>query len=88
MLKSILSALKPGGVLATLDHEGTEGADNATFHRIAFEDAVKAALSAGFVLVGASDLLENPEDDHTLGPFDPSLERRTDRFVLKLAKPE
>ncbi|HAR91455.1 MAG TPA: hypothetical protein DHV53_08860 [Gammaproteobacteria bacterium] len=88
MLKSILSALKPGGVLAILDHEGTEGADNATLHRIAFEDAVKAALSAGFVLVGASDLLENPEDDHTLGPFDPSLERRTDRFVLKLAKPE
>ena len=86
MLKDILGALKPGGILAVLDHEGNKGADNPTLHRVAFEDAVKAALNAGFVLVGTSDLLENPDDDHTLGPFDPSLERRTDRFVLKLEK--
>jgi predicted methyltransferase len=87
MLKDILGALKPGGILAVLDHEGNKGADNPTLHRVAFEDAVKAALNAGFVLVGTSDLLENPDDDHTLGPFDPSLERRTDRLVLKLEKP-
>lgn len=87
MLKDILGALKPGGILAVLDHVGNEGADNPTLHRVAFEDAVKAALNAGFVLVGTSDLLENPDDDHTLGPFDPSLERRTDRLVLKLEKP-
>ena len=87
MLKDILGALKPGGILAVLDHEGNKGADNPTLHRVAFEDAVKAALNAGFVLVGTSDLLENPDDDHALGPFDPSLERRTDRFVLKLEKP-
>ena len=79
--------MKPGGILAVLDHEGTEGADNPVLHRIAFEDAVKAVVNAGFVLVGTSDLLENPEDDHTLGPFDPSLERRTDRLALKLKKP-
>ena len=87
MLKRILDTLKPGGILAILDHKGTEGADNAALHRIAFEDAVKAALNAGFVLVGTSDVLVNPEDDHTLGAFDPSLGRRTDRFVLKFEKP-
>jgi len=87
MLKSILGALKPGGILAILDHEGNAGADNPTLHRVAFEDAVKAALNAGFVLVGTSDLLENSADDHTLPQSDPSLERRTDRFVLKLQKP-
>ncbi|PCI79767.1 MAG: hypothetical protein COB20_04060 [SAR86 cluster bacterium] len=87
MLKSILEVLRPGGILTVIDHEGTEGADNTTLHRIAFEDAVKTSLKAGFVLIGTSDLLENAEDDHTLSPFDPSLERRTDRFVLKLAKP-
>lgn len=86
MLKSILAVLKPGGVLAVLDHEGSAGADNPTLHRVTFKDAVKAALNAGFVLVGTSDLLENPEDDHTLVQSDPSLERRTDRFVLKLQK--
>ena len=87
MLKDILGALRAGGILAVLDHEGNKGADNPKLHRVAFEDAVKAALNAGFVLVGTSDLLENPDDDHTLGPFDPSLERRTDRLVLKLEKP-
>jgi len=40
----------------------------------------------GFALTGVSDLLENPSDDHTLGPFDPSLERNTDRFVLRFIK--
>lgn len=88
MLKGILGALKPGGVLAIIDHEGTEGADNPALHRIAFEDAVKTSLNSGFVLVGASNLLENTADDHTLSPFDPSLERRTDRLVLKLVKPD
>jgi predicted methyltransferase len=87
MLKDILRILKPGGILSIIDHEGTEGSDNATLHRITFENAVKAPLAAGFVLVGTSDILENPKDGHTLAPFDPSLERRTDRFVLKLAKP-
>jgi predicted methyltransferase len=79
-------ALKPGGILGIIDHEGTFGADNVALHRIAFEDAVKAVLAAGFVLVGASDVLDNPADDHSVGPFDPSLERNTDRLVLKFAK--
>ncbi|MDE0731687.1 MAG: methyltransferase domain-containing protein [Gammaproteobacteria bacterium] len=87
MLKEILGILKPGGILSIIDHQGTEGSDNATLHRITFRNAVKASVAAGFVLVGTSDILENPNDDHTLTPFDPSLERRTDRFVLKLAKP-
>lgn len=87
ILKSLLTVLKPGAILAIIDHAGTEGADNPTLHRIAFADAVTAATNAGFMLVGTSDLLANPADDHSLGPFDPSLERRTDRFVLKLAKP-
>jgi len=48
---------------------------------------LRLPYNAGFVLVGTSDVLVNPEDDHTLGPFDPSLGRRTDRFVLKFEKP-
>ncbi len=87
LLADIKAVLKPGGVLGIIDHEGTLGADNPTLHRIAFEDAVKSVLSAGFLLVGVSELLANPDDDHTLGPFDPSLERRTDRLLLKFQKP-
>ncbi len=87
ILRGIVSVLKPGGILGIIDHEGTPGADNQTLHRIAFDDAVKAVLSHGdLALVGASDILDNPADDHTVGPFDDSLGRNTDRIVLKFIK--
>lgn len=86
LLGQVRTALKSGGILAVIDHEGTPGADNATLHRAAFDDAVKAIVGAGFALVGTSDLLDNPADDHSVGPFDPSLGRSTDRFVLKFVK--
>ncbi|MEX2524728.1 MAG: methyltransferase, partial [Gammaproteobacteria bacterium] len=86
-LGQVRRALKPGGILGVIDHEGTPGADNASLHRIAFADAVKVIVNAGFALVGTSELLDNPDDDHTLRPFDPSLGRNTDRFTLKFRKP-
>ncbi|MEX0965290.1 MAG: hypothetical protein WDZ52_14765 [Pseudohongiellaceae bacterium] len=86
ILAQVMGALKPGGILAVIDHEGTPGADNVTLHRIAFDEAVKAVLESGFVLAGASDILDNEADDHSVGPFDPSLERNTDRIVLKFMK--
>lgn len=85
-LGTVSTAMKTGGILAVIDHEGDAGADNAELHRIAFSDAVAAIVNSGFALVGSSDLLNNPSDDHSLGPFDPSLERNTDRFVLKFVK--
>jgi predicted methyltransferase len=86
LLGQVMTVLKSGGILGVTDHEGNPGADNAALHRIAFDEAVKALLQAGFVLVGASDILDNAADDHTLGPFDPSLGRNTDRIALKLLK--
>lgn len=86
-LAQVAGVMKTGGILAVVDHEGTPGADNNTLHRIAFDDAVKALVASGdFALVATSDMLNNPADDHTVGPFDPSLGRNTDRFVLKLIK--
>jgi len=82
----VLNVLKPGGIFGVIDHEGAAGADNSTLHRIAFADAVKSITSMGFALTGVSDLLDNPADNHTLGPRDPSLERNTDRFVLRFIK--
>jgi len=86
ILSQVMAALKPGGILGVIDHEGTPGADNVSLHRIAFDEAVKAVLASGFVLAGASDVLDNEADDHTVGPFDPSLGRNTDRIVLKFMK--
>lgn len=86
LLSATMGTLKQGGILGIIDHEGTPGADNQSLHRIAFDEAVKAVLQSGFVLVGASDVLDNESDDHSVGPFDPSLGRNTDRLVLKFIK--
>jgi predicted methyltransferase len=86
ILAQTMAALKPGGVLGIIDHEGSPGADNATLHRIAFDELVRAVTAAGFAVVGVSEVLNNPADDHSVGPFDPSLGRNTDRIVLKLVK--
>jgi len=86
LLSVTMATLKQGGILGIIDHEGTPGADNQSLHRIAFDEAVKAVLQSGFVLVGASDVLDNESDDHSVGPFDPSLGRNTDRLVLKFIK--
>ena len=42
---------------------------------------------AGFVFDGESDLLRNPEDDHSKNVFDPSIRGRTDRFVYRFRRP-
>jgi predicted methyltransferase len=43
---------------------------------------------AGFVLDGEINVLNNPEDDHTKGVFDPEIRGSTDRYVLRFRKPE
>ena len=77
--------LKPGGVLGIIDHDSNPGADHAALHRMPVADAIAAAEAAGFS-VDSSDLLRNPNDDRTQGPFAEGLRGKTDRFVLKLTK--
>jgi len=86
MLATIRGLLKPGGVLGIVDHVGAPGADNAKLHRIDPALAIAAAETAGFK-VEVSDLLANPDDDHSLMPFAPEIRGQTDRFLLKLTKP-
>lgn len=86
MLEAVSEVLKDDGVLGVIDHQGDFGADNAELHRIALEDMIMALNEAGFAVVGLSNVLHVESDDHTLGPFDPSLERNTDRIVLKAKK--
>lgn len=86
MLLIIKRVLKPGGVLGIIDHVGNLGADNAKLHRIDPTLVIAAARKAGFT-VEQSDLLANPLDDHTQGPFAEGLRGQTDRFLLRLTKP-
>ena len=86
-LKNIFTALKPGGVLGVIDHVGIAGQDNISFHRIEKSMAMTFLKYAGFVIEAESDLLANPKDDHMLPMRDPSLERNTDRMLIKARKP-
>ena len=86
MLAIIKGLLKPGGVLGIIDHNGNAGADNAALHRMHVQDAITLAETAGFT-VENSDILANPDDDRSQGPFTPGLRGFTDRFLLKLTKP-
>jgi len=85
MLKGIKAALKPGGVLGLIDHNGDEGANNTQLHRMPMAQAIAAAEQAGFE-VDVSNILRHDADDHTQGVFG-DLRGKTDRFLLKLTNP-
>jgi predicted methyltransferase len=82
--------MKPGAIVGVIDHVANPGDPRATvekLHRIDPE-VVKADFKrAGFQLVGSSDLLRNPADDHSLLVFDPKIRGKTDRFMFKFRKP-
>lgn len=86
-LEAVYALLRPGGVLGIIDHVGVGGADDPELHRIEPDVAIAAARAAGFELEARSDLLRNPEDDHTKSVFDASIRGHTDRFLLRLRKP-
>lgn len=86
-LADTYALLKPGGVMGIVDHQGAEGADNASLHRVP-ESVVLALVEASpFELEASGDLLRNPDDDHSKNVFDPGIRGHTDRFVLRLRKP-
>jgi predicted methyltransferase len=90
-LKAVYAAMKPGAVIGVIDHIASPNEDTRAtvekFHRID-PAVVKADFErAGFKLVGTSDILRNPADDHTLLVFDPKVRGHTDRFVFKFRKP-
>jgi predicted methyltransferase len=86
-LSGIRDALKSGGVLGVIDHRGIAGQPNNEFHRIPLADARRLLEAAGFVVEAESDILANPADDHMRPTSDESLQRRTDRFLLRARKP-
>ncbi|MGE5722717.1 MAG: class I SAM-dependent methyltransferase [Sphingomonadales bacterium] len=87
----LFAAVKPGGIVGVVDHAGAAGLDlrdGATkLHRI--DPAVVRAdfEKAGFVFDGESDVLRNPDDDHSKVVFDPAIRGKTDRFVYRFKKP-
>ena len=85
-LAAVHSVLKPGGVFGIIDHVGNPDGDNNSMHRIDKALAIEMATAAGFTVEGDSDLLANPDDDHTQSVFSEGLRGHTDRFLPKLRK--
>ena len=90
-LSAVYQAMKPGGIVGVVDHAANPGGDTRAvvdkLHRI--DPAVVRAdfERAGFKLEAQSDLLRNPDDDHSLLVFDPKIRGKTDRFIYKFRKP-
>lgn len=92
MLAVLKAKLKPGGVLGIIDHVGlpdadNPDADNKALHRMDPVLAVAAAEAAGFKVERNDDLLDSYDDPSRI-VFDPLVRGKTDRFILKLTKPE
>lgn len=89
-MAQIVTALKPGGRFLIVDHQAAEGAGTGvthTLHRIEALVARRDIEETGLVYVGGTEVLRNPQDDHSLGVFDPAIRGRTDRFVQVFEKP-
>lgn len=90
MLAQLYQAMKPGAVLGIVDHAAAAGAPPETgdsLHRIDPALARADIEAAGFVFEAASDVLANPQDDHTLHTFSDQMRGRTDKFVFRFRKP-
>ncbi len=89
-LASLHTAMKPGGIVAIVDHVGS-GTNTREIveklHRI--DPAVVKAdmIRAGFVLEAESNMFANPEDDVNKLVFDPSVRGKTNRIVMRFRKP-
>ncbi|HEX5182746.1 MAG TPA: methyltransferase [Allosphingosinicella sp.] len=91
ILATLYSSMKPGGIVAVIDHVANPGGDTRAMvdklHRIDPETIKADFKRAGFVLEAESNLLRNPADDHEKSVFDPSIRGKTDRVVYRFRKP-
>ncbi len=90
-LAELKKGLRPGGVVAVVDHRAMTGAPPETgdsLHRIDPALVIANMEAAGFVLDGQSDILRNPDDDLSQTVFAPGIRGKTDRFVMRFKSPE
>jgi predicted methyltransferase len=85
------TGLKAGGALIVVDHVAAPGSSLATtesLHRIDPAIMRREIEAAGFVFDSGSNVLANPDDDHSRSVFDPSIRGAADQVVLKFHEPQ
>lgn len=82
-LKHVRRALKPQGILIVTEQVGIDGQDNAELHRLQTPIVLDMLEQAGFTVAAVSDLLANPDDDHTRSVFADGLRYYTDRVLIR-----
>jgi predicted methyltransferase len=83
-IDQLCTALKPGANLLIVDHQARPGSGNTetqALHRIDDQFAIADFKRHCFELVRTSEVLRNPDDDHSRNVFDPAIRGKTDRFV-------
>ncbi len=88
-LNQLYTLMKPGGVVAIIDHIGDPDIDNSQLHRIPVSEVRSWLENSEFQIVSESDLMRNNADDHThpSGGLEPILGRNSDRFMFVVRKP-
>lgn len=90
LLDQLCTWLKPGGVLGVVDHVANPGGDASEIavglHRVDPARVRGDIERHCFELVAESEVLANPDDDHTLRMSDDAIRWQTDRFVMKFKK--
>lgn len=89
LFAEVHAMLKPGGILAVIDHVANAGTGSSaaqTLHRIDEAFARADIETRGFKFTGSSDVLRNPADDHSKTVFDPSIQGHTDRFIDRFVR--
>jgi len=87
---AVQRVLKPGGMLCIVDHAGrteTQSADAQDLHRIDPVFARADIEARGFTFGGENTALHNPQDKLDVNVFDPSVRRKTSRFIYKFVLP-
>ena len=91
-LAELRNGLKPGGIVAIIDHRGVAGMsaeDSAnSVHRIDPAIVLADMTGAGFTLKAASELLANAADDYSQSVFAEGIRGNTDRFIMTFESPD
>lgn len=91
LVAELFGALRPGGIVAIVDHYSAAGSPaetGNTLHRIDPQLVVAEMEAAGFEFEAQSDVLRNMDDDHSMNMAADEIRGKTDRFVYRFRKPE